>query len=387
MNLKALKEKRNALLSEADELVKVSETEVRSLTDEEQSTFTNLSASIKDIDKQIVEFEARQKDGKKIEENLEVRNMENAQELEVRGLEQFLRKQEGEEVRALQKTDVGGAVIPELVEGTIVRKMEETSPVFARARKFPSTAGTLKIAKETANSIAGFVGEGADIQEGTIGLTDVKLNQKRVGAAISLSNQFINDSAVNIVDYSVNLLARRAGKAVEKSILVGTAAEEFRGIKTTADIAEVEVEDAVTSDNMLDLYNAIHPEFVDGSVYIMSRAFFNKVAKLKDANGHYFMQNGVVNGKLSYTLFGAEVVVTDSLDKGEAVGEVPVIFGNIEAAYAVMIKKGFALQHVSADTTQALRGSQLLVLDGYMDGVVYNEQALSRLKIKSVPMA
>ena len=66
MNLKALKEKRNALLSEADELVKVSETEVRSLTDEEQSTFTNLSASIKDIDKQIVEFEARQKDGKKI---------------------------------------------------------------------------------------------------------------------------------------------------------------------------------------------------------------------------------------------------------------------------------------------------------------------------------
>lgn len=383
-NIKLLKEQRNALLSQADKLINDAEKEVRSLTSDESTHFTSLTNKVKDIDEQVKEIEARQKAGAKSEENLEERKMENTQEKEVRGLEQFLRKQEGEEVRALQTTDVGGAVIPELVEGTIVKKMEETSPVFARARKFPSTAGTLKIAKETANSVAGFVGEGANVTEDAISLADVKLNQKRVGAAISLSNQFINDSAVNIVDYSVNLLSRRAGKAVEKSILTGATADEFRGIKGTADIAEVQITAAVTSDDLLDMYNAIHPEFVDGSAYIMSRPFFNKVSKLKDNNGHYFMQNGMVNGKLTYTLFGAEVIVTDALDKGETLDDVPVIFGNIEAAYAVMIKKGFALQHVAADTTQALRGSQLLVLDGYMDGVVYNEQALSRLVVKTV---
>jgi HK97 family phage major capsid protein len=380
MNLKALKEKRNDLLNQADEIVNGAEKEVRSLTPEEENKFTELENEIRDLDEQIKKLETRQFDGEKIEDKMEERDMDK-KEKEIRGLEQFLRKQEGEEVRELQKTDIGGAVIPENVEGSIVNKMEETSPVFARARKFPSTSGALKIAKETAVDIAGFVGEGVNVAEGKLNLADVKLTQKRVGAAISLSNQFIHDSAVNIVDYSVGLLSRRAAKAVEKSILTGAGGDEFVGIKGAAGIAEVPVEGAVAIDHLLDLYNAIHPEFLDGSGFIMSRAFFNQVAKLKDGNNHFYMQNGVVNGKLTYTLFGAEVIVTDVLDKGEVAGDVPVIFGNIEAAYAVMIKKGFSLQHVSADTTQALRGSQLLVLDGYMDGTVYNEQALAKLVI------
>ena len=108
----------------------------------------------------------------------------------------------------------------------------------------------------------------------------------------------------------------------------------------------------------------------------MSREFFNQISKLKDSNGHYYMQNGIVNGRLSYTLFGAPVYVTDSLP-----ATTPVIFGSIQESYAIMVKQGLALQHVTGDTTQALRGSQLLVLDGYMDGAVYNPQAISKLTV------
>ena len=61
-------------------------------------------------------------------------------------------------------------------------------------------------------------------------------------------------------------------------------------------------------DNLMDLYNSIHPEFLASSSFIMQRGFFNQVAKMKDSNGHYYMQNGVINGKLTYTLFGAEVI-------------------------------------------------------------------------------
>lgn len=381
MNIKALTEKRNSLLDEADQLVGSAEKEVRSLSDVEQTKFDGLTAHIETINSQIKDLEESRSNGEKIEDKVEATKMENVQEKELRGLEQFIRQQDGEEKRALQLTTQGASVIPENVEGMIVMKMEEASPVFARTRKFPSQAGTLKIAKETALSDAGFVGEGENVAEIAISLGDVKLTQKRVGAALSLSNQLIHDAAVNVVDYSINLLSRRAGKAVEKSILKGIGGEEFTGIKGTAGIASVEVTATVTPENLLDLYNAIHPDFQAGSGYIMSRVFFNKIAKLKDANGHFYMQNGVVNGKLSYTLFGAEVIVTDVLDGGTVDADVPAIFGNIEAAYAVMIKKGFALQHVTSDTTQALRGSQLLVLDGYMDGIVYNEQALAKLVV------
>ncbi|MBW9317279.1 phage major capsid protein [Bacillus subtilis] len=375
MNLKALKEKRNALLDEADELLKNAEKEVRSLSADEKSKFDELTANVTDLNNQISELESRQKDGEKNEKTMEERKVDN-KEKELRGIEQYLRRQDGEEVRALQTTSQGGAVIPENVEGTIVLKMEETSPVFARATKFPSVAGTLKIAKESLNSVAGFVGEGEDVSELQISFDEVKLAQKRVGAAISLSNQLINDAAVNIVDYSLNLLGRRVGKAVEKSILVGGGGEEFSGIVNDAEVQKIPVSSAVTIDNLMDLYNSIHPEFLASSSFIMQRGFFNQIAKMKDSMGHYYMQNGVVNGKLTYTLFGAEVIVTDQLPDGT-----PAIFGSVQDAYAVLVKKGFALQHVTGDTTQAIRGSQLLVLDGYMDGAVYNPQAISVLKV------
>jgi len=375
MNIKELKEKRNELLSKADNFVESAENETRSLTDAEQSEFSKIEEEIRDLDVEIKELEERQKSGVKIETSQEERNMET-NEKEIRGLEQYLRRQDGEEKRALTTTADGGAVMPESVEGTIVLKMEESSPVFARARKFASVAGTLKIAKENIKTQAGFVGEGADVLESKVSFDEVKLTQKRVGAAISLSNQLINDSAVNVVDYAVNLLSRRAAKAVEKSILVGTTADEFKGIVKDAEIQEVTTEGAITVDVLMDLYNSIHPEFLAGASYIMSRKIFNEIAKLKDNSGHFYMQNGVVNGKLTYTLFGAEVIVTDALTD-----ETPVLFGSVEQAYAVMIKKGFALQHVTGDTTQALRGSQLLVLDGYMDGTVYNPQAISKLTI------
>ena len=374
MNLKKMIEQRNALLTQADEIVELAEKEVRSLTDNETTEFDGIEKEINELDEKITELEARQLEGKKIENKEEKRMDKN--EREIRGLEQYLRRQDGEEKRELQTTADGGAIIPENISNTIIKKMEESSPVFAQAQKFASVAGSLKIAKETSETSVGFVGEGADVLEGKIGFAEVKLNQKRVGAAISLSNQLINDVAVDIVDYAVDLLARRTAKAVEKSVLTGTKDEEFRGIIHDAEIENVEVTGAVTNDDLLELYNSIHPEFLNDAGYIMSREFFNQISKLKDSNGHYYMQNGIVNGRLSYTLFGAPVYVTDSLP-----ATTPVIFGSIQEAYAIMVKQGLALQHITGDTTQALRGSQLLVLDGYMDGAVYNPQAISKLTV------
>lgn len=364
--IKELKEQRNALLDQAEAILKVAEVETRSFDAKENEQYIALTDQVKAIDNKIND-EERALQGvpsKEITKTME-------KNIEVRGIEGYLRKQDTEEVRALQTTVEGAAVIPETIEGKIIEAMEETSPVFAKARKFPSVAGALKIAKENATATVGFVGEGANLTEGAIGFKEIKLTQKRVGAAISLSNQLVNDSAVDIVDYSARLLAKRAVKAVEKSILLGKTEDEFKGIVADTEVKDVKVTGAVTVDSLMDIYNGVHPSLLGGSIWVMQRKFFNAVSKLKDGNGHFYLQNGVVNGKLSYTLFGAEVTVTDVLED-----TVPVIFGDIEAGYAVMIKKGFGLQYVTGDTTQTLRGSSLLVLDGYMDGAVYNPEAL-----------
>ncbi|WP_028390554.1 phage major capsid protein [Bacillus cihuensis] len=331
-----------------------------------QSTIAARNIEVNDVE---VPDEISESSENKKDERGNVQMAEMKMETRTNEFEQILRG----ETRALQTTADGGSLIPENVQGEIIKKMEESSAVFAKARKLGSVAGTLRVNREDDKVVAGFVGEGENVLESAIGFTHVDLKQKRVGAALTLTNQLINDAAVNIAEYSKDLLARRTAKAVEKSILVGKGGLEFNGIVNDADIKAVKPEGAVTLEDLQELYLAIHPEFLNGASFIMSREFFNKIAKMKDNQGHYYIQNGIVNGKLTYTLFGMAIDVTDALT-----AEVPVLFGNVTEAYSVMVKQEAGIQEI-VDSVQALRGSKLFVFDAYMDGAVVNPQAIAKL--------
>ena len=107
----------------------------------------------------------------------------------------------------------------------------------------------------------------------------------------------------------------------------------------------------------------------------MARKTYNQIAKLKDELGHSYVQNGVVNGKPTRTLFGKAIYITDVLPEST-----PVIFANFYHAYAIMIKQAARLQP-TVDTENALAGTTAFVLDSYMDGAVYNPQAIAKIVI------
>ena len=294
--------------------------------------------------------------------------------METAGIEDIIR---GTEVRDLTTTVDGAAIIPENVESSIVLKMEEISPVFEKVRKLHTDSGEVKVVRENDSIKVGFVGEGENVVEDSLKFDFVKLQQKRVGGAITLSSQLLNDSSIDLEDYVGNLLARRTARAIEESILVGNSENEFNGIIHDKFINNVEVVgDAITMDDLQDMYLSIHPEFLKDAGFVMQRDFFNKIAKMKDGQGNYLMQNGVVNGKITYTLFGMPVDITESLP-----AENPVLFGNLEEGVSMMVKRGAQLQKIASDTKQSLRGSVLFVYDFYADSAVVNPQAISKLTI------
>ncbi|QJX76986.1 phage major capsid protein [Priestia megaterium] len=288
------------------------------------------------------------------------------------------------DTRSLNPSSGNQTLVPTAVSKRLVEKLEETSPVFARVKKFSSVNGDLRIPKETSVGVASFVGEGKSLLEEAFSLGEVTLTQKRAGAYIALTNQLINDSVLNMAEYIPNLLAKRTFKAIERSILRGTSDDEFAGIVPNPDIKNLELSTSATDyellDKLLDMSLSIHPDYLKGSQFIMSRAFYNRVCKLKDAAGRFYLQNGEVNGHPSYLLFGLEVVVTNSLEDGSKTGEVPCIVGNLEAGYAVMIKKNPQMTLVR-DSEHALHGSLGFLFDIYVDGAVYNPDALSKLTI------
>jgi len=191
-----------------------------------------------------------------------------------------------EERNVRNTTGTNQSVVPEQVHNEIIKKVEYKSPIFGMARKFPSVNGSLTIGREDDSTEAGFVGEGQNIAELAFSFADVKLEQKRVGAAMRITNQLSHDAATNIVDYVGNLLAQRTGKAIEKSMLVGQGEEEFKGIIHDVDVPVIKPSfpGQLSNNDFMDLYNSIPVEFLEGACFIMNQDMFSQASKLKDGN-------------------------------------------------------------------------------------------------------
>lgn len=394
-NLKALKEKRNALIQEMSALADTVDKEVRGFSKAELSRISEIKAEVAGLDstiesiKEVRSLAKIEDEGKGEKQHMEL----NDKELEIRGMEQFLRGQYGEERRALTNANTAegvgteggnagqqGVTIPENVYGEIIELLGENAPVFEMARKFPSVTGNLKVAREGDQDDEGFIGETLDATKLKPMLKAVTLKQKRVAAALQLTNQLVNDSAVDIVGYSTRRLSRSAAKAIERGILIGAktgedADDTFRPIIGDANVLThtVAAVNDLTIEEILDIYGTLNPGYLDGAAWIVSRAVFNKMLKLKDGDGSYLVFRTIVDGRPGYTLLGCPVYVSDVL-KDHANSQ--VVFGNINEGYGMLIKKDMNLVAVTADTTQALAGGRLYVLDAYMDGAVVNPNAI-----------
>jgi HK97 family phage major capsid protein len=391
MNLKALIEKRNAALDELDKIAQSVETEVRGLTEAEDAEVARLQGEVAGLDKAIKLAESRSKeDVIVVEKPEEVREVEKDLAYEKRAVEQFLRKQEGEELREIRADQPvtaaaapGSLTVPTNLSNLIVEKLFEVAPIFSRTRNFSPIAGVLEILREQTIGAAGFVGELTDLTPDDFSMDKVRLTQKRAGTAIELSQHIINDSGIDVVGYSINLLSRRLGMTLDRNILQGTgdANNQFEGMLTSS-IASVTSAAAgvVGTDDLLDLYNSIHPDYQAGAVFVMSRATFNTLVKLKDAMNQYYFIRDITSESAGYRLFGLPVLITDAMPD-LAAGAKAVLMANFYEAYATMTKRGLNMQHIFGDTTQALRGSHLLLLDGYFDGKVLNPDAAKFLQV------
>ena len=388
MKIKELKEQKNALIEKMQTIVNSCETETRNLTDEENVEFQSLEAEVRAIETKITELKEEKRnsetlveDTKKLEERGNV--MELTRENEVRGLEAYIRKQDSEELRAMDTTSTG-AVIPTFLHNEVVKKLEEVAPVFSQARLFTPVGGKLDLLAEDTIGAGAFVGENADLTAEDFKVEKVTLNAHRAGATIQLSQHLINDAGIDVVSYATDILIRRLGAVLNRTIINGQVGEDQpEGLLYAPEKCEVEAasKSAISLDDVLELYNSMNPEFIDGACFIISRKEFNKLVKLKDATGNFYVVRDFSNAGAMYKLLGLPVFISDVMPENTGVGsEKVMILANIPAAYAVMINKNVELKTVAGDTTQALRGSQLLVMDCYVDGKIVNNQAIRILK-------
>ena len=386
MNLKELKESLNEAKASKKELLTKAVMEVRSLEATEDEELRQLNEKISDLQNQIQTAEEELRSNV-VEENIktEGEGKMNKQEMEIRAIENFIKNGVvSEEVRATNTSANNTAIQPVYVHNEIVRKLEEVAPVFAKAKQYQATAGELRIPREDASNLweYGFVGEDADVSEHAFKFDTVSLKQVRVGASVKVTQHLLNDVDVDIVGYVVDMLARRLGATLDHHAIVGTGVqgEDLQGLanltKASHGINEVNVS-AVDADALLDAIHAMHPALLNGAEFIMSRATYNAVSKLKDASGQYILklERSVAPEAPQYRVFGFPVHVTQDIADNK------VLFVNVGQACATMIKKGTQMIRISNDTQNALRGTHTFVIDAYVDFRLRDPQAVVLVKI------
>lgn len=328
MNLKALIEKRNAIVDEMNEMFKTAETEVRALSEDEQAKFEAKTAELKALDKTIeCAKEARSLNTMDVptEERKAVEKDEKVEDVEARAFETYLREQR---VGEMAKGD-NGAVIPTTIANRIIDTVKQIAPIYALTTKF-NVKGKLQFPVAQGSITTAYQDEFTDIASSAVTFKNVELDGHLIGALSKVSVSLINNSQFDIVSYVVNKIAQSIAEFLEKELINGSI--KIKGITDTTyednGVRKVESfkKGVISADDLIEAQGALKLNVQDGCQWLMNQGMLNEVRKLKDNNGQYILNPDFRTG-FGFMLLGKPVMVSDEMPADT------IIYGDWSAMY------------------------------------------------------
>lgn len=320
-------------------------------------------------------------------DKVETRTTDSAGEVEKRAFEEFM--QGKAETRALTIGTGAGQTsaantVQTSIANEIVTKVNENSNLFKDVPMIATrNTGNIDVLREDIKGEAAFHGELETISLQDFDFKKVTLEQRRAGAAVELSQNLINDTEVNIAEYAVGIIGDRVAERLDKAMVNGKVVKkEIQGIYDAFETVDLGIEKAVfasatdiTVEDLLNMEIDFPDKYKNGAKWVVNRETYKKIAKLKDGDGNYLMVRDIVDGKPAKKLFDMPIVINTEMEN-IGVNKRPIALVNFTAAYRGLQRGEIKFNHVSDDTTQALRGSHLFVCQIYTDAKVVDPQAI-----------
>ena len=388
-NFKALEEKKNDLITRAEETLNKAKTEKRELTDDEAQELAEIRDDIRKIketlklDDDFAELDREKKakdlpsaDGEESKMTDEQREKEKATQ-ECRAFENFIRGRIVNE-RAGELTPASGsgqALIPTTIANRIIKKVYDICPILERSSKY-NVKGNLNLPyydTTSDNITVAYQEEFVAMSSHNGKFTTIQLTGFLAGALSKISRSLINNSDFNIVDFVVDEMAYAIKRFIEHELLVGTVGK-VTGLSTLTNSLETASSVAITSDEVIKLHDSIKDEFQNNAIWIMSPATRTALRLLKDQMGRYMLQDDI-SLPFGTSLLGKPVYVSDNMPEIGA-GNAVIYYGDF---------KGLATKFSEDINIQVLREKYA---DEHADGVigwfefdskVENEQMIAKL--------
>lgn len=242
----------------------------------------------------------------------------------------------------------GGYTVPDEWEATIVRKLREFTYMRQYAKVIQTSMGTLNIPRETSIGTANWTAEGAAFNENEDVFGNVTLSPHKMSRLVKVSEELLNDSMFDLGDWLSTTFAESFADLEEAAFINGDGSSKPRGVllDSTAGVTAAAT-NAITFDEIADLYYSVKPAYRSRSVWLMNDATRKTLSKIKtgvSSDLRYLWTESVSSGQPA-TLFGRPVISASNMPT-IATGVKAVAFGDL-SYYWVADKPGIPLQRLN----------------------------------------
>ncbi len=132
---------------------------------------------------------------------------------------------------------------------------------------------------------------------------------------VNVSNQLLQDSAIDIEGYLTKAFAKRLGRITNADFTngLGSGSSQPMGIVTAATAGPTSIASGLVSyDDLVELEHSVDPDYRQGAKFMFSDAVLKQIKKLKDAQGHPLWVSGVAS-KEPDTILGYEYVINQDM--------------------------------------------------------------------------
>lgn len=272
----------------------------------------------------------------------------------------------------------GGYLVPDEFERTLVDGLSENNIFRTLAHVIQTTSGDRKIPVVASHGSASWVDEEGAYKESDEAFSQITIGAYKLGTMIKVSEELLNDSIFDIQSYLATEFARRIGNAEEEAFITGNGTGKPTGFLNSAELGVTAASaTAITADDLINLYHSLSVPYRGKAVWLLNDSTVQFIRKLKDGNGQYLWQPGLVAGAPD-TILGRPVKVSRYMPSLEA-GQKAVAFGDF-SYYWIADRQGRSfrrLDELFAATGQVgFRGSQRV------DGKLILPEAIKVLQMK-----
>ena len=275
----------------------------------------------------------------------------------------------------------GGYLVPDEFERRLIEALEEENVFRPLATRIHTSSGDRKIPVVTSKGEAVWMEENEAYTPSDDAFGQISLSAYKVGTAIKISEELLNDSVFDLPSYIAKEFARRIGAKEEEAFLIGDGVGKPTGIFAETGGAQIGATSngaAISFDDLIELFYSVKSPYRKKAVWLLNEQTVKALRKVKDNTGNYVWQPSVSTG-IPDTILNRPYVTSVYAPAIEAGGKA-LAFGDF-SYYWIADRQGRSMKRLNE--LFAMNGQIGFLASERVDGKLILPEAVKVLTMKA----